>query len=106
MEEGLARPSNVIMLATSSASDHEAAFPVGLPEWFIKAYSDPGGVVYDPFLGSGTTLMAAHQENRIAVGMEISPRYVDVICRRYQEATGDLPIAESTGRPHDFTQET
>jgi site-specific DNA-methyltransferase (adenine-specific) len=36
--------------------------------------------------------------------MEIDPAYVDVICRRYQEHTGDVPVHESTGQPHDFIQ--
>ena len=55
--------------------------------------------------GSGSTLIAAHQHNRQARLIELDPRYCDVICRRYQELTGDKPIAEATGNPHDFTEE-
>jgi DNA modification methylase len=99
---GVARPSNVIEVASSSASGHAAAFPVGLPQWFAKAYSDPGDNVYDPFLGSGSTLIAAHLEDRIGFGMELSAGYCDVACRRFQRLTGQLPVLESTGEPHDF----
>lgn len=100
---GLARPSNVVTIAASSERGHSAAFPVALPQWFIRAYSDEGDAVLDPFMGSGSTLIAAHREQRIAYGLEISPAYTDVICRRYQEHTGEKPILEGTEEPHDFT---
>ncbi|MEU8040911.1 site-specific DNA-methyltransferase [Streptosporangium sp. NPDC049078] len=105
--EGLARPSNVMQIAASAdrGLGHSAMFPVPLPAWFIRAYSDEGDVVFDPFMGSGTTLVAAHTENRVAYGTEISPGYVDVICRRFQLLTGTQPINEATGQPVDFTQE-
>jgi tRNA G10 N-methylase Trm11 len=47
-----------------------------------------GDVVYDPFLGSGTTLVAAEQLNRTCVGLEIDPAYCDVIVERWQNLTG------------------
>jgi DNA modification methylase len=47
--------------------------------------------VFDPFMGSGSTLMAAHLENRTAYGCEISPAYCDVICQRYRDHTGTEP---------------
>lgn len=103
-EEGIARPSNVIEIpAGSGGNEHSAAFPVALPAWFIRAYSDPGDTVLDPFMGSGTTLIAAHQENRVAYGVEISPRYCDVICRRWQEHTGEKPRRESDSALVDFS---
>lgn len=49
----------------------KSAFPIGLPVWCIKVYSDPGDLVYDPFLGSGTTGLAALQLGRKFVGSEI-----------------------------------
>lgn len=61
--------------------------------------------VYDPFCGSGTSVIAAHREGRRCFALEIEPQYVDVICRRYQEYTGNLPILEATGETHDFTRE-
>ena len=63
----------------------------------------PGETVYDPFAGSGSTLIAAGQAKRTAFLMEIDPDYADTICRRYQEHTGTKPVLEATGEPHDFT---
>jgi DNA modification methylase len=102
--EGIARPSNVIHVAAQTARgvEHSAQFPVDLPRWFIRAYSDPGDAVFDPFMGSGTTTLAAHQEGRVSYGCEISPRYCDVIARRYQDLTGDMPVLERTGERFDF----
>jgi DNA modification methylase len=104
---GLAFPHNVVAASgVETGTGHVAAFPVALPSWFIRAYSDPGDIVFDPFMGSGTTLIAAHQENRIGYGCEISPAYVDVICRRYQEHTGTVPqrlLPDGILEPHDFT---
>ena len=81
---GLAFPSNVLSnMGGAKVVGHSAAFPVGLPAFFVKAYSDEGDTIFDPFLGSGTTLIAAAQERRVAYGMEISPGYCDVIRRRW-----------------------
>jgi len=81
--KGTARPSNVIEIASASTGNHSAAFPVGLPVFFIKAYSDPSDAIFDPFLGSGTTLIAAAKEGRVCYGVEISPGYCDIIRRRW-----------------------
>lgn len=99
---GIARPSNVLTIAASAASDHSAMFPTALPAWFLRSYTDPGDLVLDPFIGAGTTLLAAHAEQRVCAGVEISPRYVDVVCRRWQEHTGVPPVLEATGEEHDF----
>ena len=53
----------------------------------VQRISGAGDLIYDPFLGSGTTLIAAHRTGRRCYGMEISPRYADVILRR-AEAEG------------------
>jgi DNA modification methylase len=80
---GLARPSNVIEAKTESTQgSHSAPFPVALPTFFIRAFSDPGDLVFDPFGGSGTTLMAALRTGRRARCIEISPGYCDVVVRR------------------------
>lgn len=101
---GMAYPSNVLDIKSNAdAVGHSAAFPVALPAWFIRAYSDPGDTVLDPFMGSGTTLIAAHTEGRTAYGCEISPAYTDVICRRYQQHAGVKPVLQATGQAHDFT---
>jgi len=82
---GVALPGNVINVPTrgEEGETHAAAFPVGLPSFFVRAYTDPGDLVVDPFMGSGTTMIAAEQHGRHAAGFEISPRYCDVIRRRW-----------------------
>jgi len=68
--------------------EHKATFPVDLA---ARAMNDFGGMeakVYDPFLGSGTTLIAAEQLGRKCYGMEISPAYCDVIVKRWEALTG------------------
>lgn len=83
--EGLARPSNVVEVGsggTKVSGAHPAEFPVGLPEFFIKAFSDDGDAVYEPFAGSGTTILAAEAAGRVGYGIEISPKYVAVILER------------------------
>ena len=82
-------PSNVIHMATETANKgHSAVFPRRLPEWFIKLFTVPGDTVLDPFAGSGTTLFAAYEMRRQAIGIEIVPEYVQAIeakLKRYQQ---------------------
>ena len=68
-------------------TDHPAPFPLSLPTVHMEAMTIAGDIVYDPFLGSGTTLIAAHRLGRICYGCEIEPRYGDVILKR-AEAEG------------------
>lgn len=102
--DGLAYPNNRLPTFAGSheAVGHTAAFPVGLAAWFIRAYTDENDSIYDPFCGSGSTIIAAEQEKRIAYGMEISPRYTDLICARYQKHTNNQPVLEATSKPHNF----
>jgi DNA modification methylase len=97
---GLARPSNVIEAKTeSSQGNHSAPFPRAIPEFFVKAFSDAGDVIFDPFAGSGTTLVAAGLLDRAGFGVEISPAYCDVILRRLQETLKLTPVHAVTGKP-------
>ncbi len=97
--EGIARPSNVIEAKTeSSQGSHSAPFPRAIPEFFIKAFSDAGDVIFDPFMGSGTTMAAAAALGRVGYGTEISPAYCDVILRRIQHLTGEEPVLTRTGK--------
>jgi hypothetical protein len=54
----------------------------------ILNHTESGGLVYDPFLGSGTTLAAAELTGRICLGTELDPKFVDVIVMRWQNLTG------------------
>ena len=77
---GMVYPTNVIHMATETANrGHSAVFPRPLPAWFIKLFTLPGDTVLDPFAGSGTTLFAACEMRRKAIGIEIVPEYVKAI---------------------------
>ncbi len=81
----LAYPDNVLHLATECSNrGHSAAFPVELPSWFIKLFTQMGDVVLDPFLGSGTTAIAAKQLDRRCIGIEMNPTYFQVAQQRLE----------------------
>lgn len=82
---------------------HPAPFPLALPRAFMNHLADVGKVVFDPFVGSGTTLMACDETKRVGVGVELSPGYVDVACERFQRMTGEPVRLESSGEVHDFS---
>ena len=89
MREGIALPSNRLpTFAAPDSTAHSAAFPVGLPSFFVKAFSDAGDSIFDPFMGSGTTIIACENEERRGFGTEISPGYCDVIVERWENLTG------------------
>ena len=72
--------------------DHPAVFPVALPEHILLAYSDPGDVVFEPFGGSGTTILAAQKTGRITRAIELAPQYTDVAVKRFQQNHPDIPV--------------
>jgi site-specific DNA-methyltransferase (adenine-specific)/site-specific DNA-methyltransferase (cytosine-N4-specific) len=75
----LAYPSNVLHLATECGNkNHSATFPLELPSWFIKVFTKPGDVVLDPFMGAGTTAIAAHKLERNFVGIELMEEHVSM----------------------------
>ena len=83
-----------------SMNYHVAAFPDELVYLLVTVFSDPGDVVLDPFLGSGTTLIAAETTGRVCFGIELNPAYVDVAIERWQRFTGQ-PALFVTGEPFD-----
>lgn len=96
---GLARPSNVIEVrAEGGQGGHSAPFPRALVEFFVLAFSDAGDLVFDPFMGSGTTMAAAHLSGRIGYGCEISPGYCDVIIQRMAGLGTGVATLEATGQ--------
>ncbi|WP_445938357.1 site-specific DNA-methyltransferase [Pseudomonas sp.] len=80
---------------------HPTMKPVELVERAIRNSSRPGNMVLDPFGGSGTTLIAAEKSGRLARLIELDPKYVDVIVRRWQEWTGKQATRESDGVAFD-----
>jgi len=71
---------------------HPAMFPVALPAEYIQAMTDKDDIVIEPFCGSGTTLIACEQTGRICYGMELEPKYVDVIISRWEQMTGQKAV--------------
>lgn len=75
-----AYPTNVLHLATEcNNKNHSAAFPEGLPEWFIKLFTKQGDTVLDPFMGSGTTNFVAKRMKRNSIGIELLPEYYEMV---------------------------
>jgi DNA modification methylase len=68
-----------------SKDQHPTEKPIALAEWFILLHSQTGELVLDPFLGSGSTLMAAEQQGRVCVGIDVEPKYVAVTLERCQK---------------------
>jgi site-specific DNA-methyltransferase (adenine-specific) len=71
---------------------HPGTFPVALPQWCIRLHGQPAPVVLDPFMGTGTTLVAAHREGGHGIGIDIDPSYVAI-------ASGRLEAEDSTAPP-------
>lgn|SRR5579863_4366064 len=95
----MAYPSNVLHMATECGNKkHSAAFPVALPAWFIRLFTRPGDVVLDPFLGSGSTVVAARQLKRHYIGIDISPEFCEIARSRLH---GEKPTHahNGNGRP-------
>jgi site-specific DNA-methyltransferase (adenine-specific) len=72
-----AYPTNVLHMPTECYNRyHAATFPVELPAWFIKLFTEPGDIVLDPFMGSGTTAIACIRNDRRYIGIELVEEYV------------------------------
>ena len=83
-------------------SEHPTMKPINLITRILSNSANRDSVVLDPFAGSGSTLVAAHTLGMTAALVELDPIYADVICKRWQDLTGILPINELTGKPYDF----
>ena len=70
---------------------HAATFPIDLPEWALQ-FTTPGNIILDQFLGTGTTMVAAHQLKRKCYGMELDPKYCQVIIDRMRKLDPTLVI--------------
>jgi len=92
-------PDSVIRVSRNATVDmarrnHPATYPIQLPVFVLATWQSD---IFDPFLGSGTTLIAAEQLGRRCYGMEIEPRYVDVIVKRWEDFTGKKAVLENAG---------
>jgi DNA modification methylase len=77
--------------------DHAVAFPVEIPLRCIKATSKVDDEIFDPFVGSGTTIIAGEMTARAVHAIELLPAYVDVCVKRWQAFTGKLAQLEGGG---------
>jgi DNA modification methylase len=76
---------------------HPTVKPIALVADALRDVSRRGELVIDPFLGSGSTLIAAEQTGRVCIGVEIDPAYVEVAIRRWQKQTGRDAVCAATG---------
>jgi len=81
--------------------DHPMQKPVELMRRPILNHTKRGELVYEPFLGSGTTLAAAEMTKRVCCGMELDPQYVDVAVERWQALSGEKAYLDGDGRSFD-----
>jgi DNA modification methylase len=72
--------------------NHKACFPVELPEKGISLVNSNTGIIFEPFCGSGTTMIAAEKTGRKCFGIELDPKYCDVIVKRWEEFTGKKAV--------------
>lgn len=87
----MALPSNVLFLPTETTNvAHSAPFPIELPTFFIKAFSNEGDMVLDPFAGSGTTLRACRLLNRNCMGIDLNSEYESIANERSMANTPHL----------------
>ena len=87
--------------ARKGLQDHPTVKPIAMLGDALIDLTNRGEIVLDPFLGSGSTLIAAEKTGRICCGIELDPLYVDVIIRRYEAQTGTTAILADTGETFD-----
>lgn len=94
-------PTNLQRTQDEDLGSHPTQKPVALVADAIRDCSKRGGIILDPFGGSGTTLIAAERTGRKARLIELDPLYCDVIVRRWQKATGKQAVDATTGESFD-----
>jgi site-specific DNA-methyltransferase (adenine-specific) len=93
---GVAQVSVLAVDRPKRNADHPTSKPVELVRRCIRNSTRLADVVYDPFLGSGTTLIACETEGRRCFGLEIEPKYVDVIVARWEKISGGEAILDGS----------
>jgi len=85
----------------AKAAVHPAAFPVELPARVMRHLSARGEIVFEPFCGAGSTIIAGESLGRSVLAIELEPRFVDVAVRRWEKATGKHATLEGNGKTFD-----
>jgi DNA modification methylase len=86
----------------SGPQDHPTVKPTATLEDTLLDLSNRSDIVVDPFLGSGSTLIAADETGRVCRGIELDPLYIDVIIRRYETAKGNPAVLIGTGEAFEL----
>ena len=92
MQAGRGEMSNVIRIGKNRENEHRAAFPVQLPQCLISQFTSSGSLILDPFMGSGTTAIAAIREKRNFIGFELNKEYYDKACKRIKLEQAQLTL--------------
>ena len=93
------------MTTVRANKEHPAMYPVELPWRCIKLHSDRGEIVLEPFSGSGTTIIACEQLERVCYAMEKSPEYCDLAVKRWEQFTGQKAERIQTSNENEMDEE-
>ena len=89
-------PDSVLRITRHKArgieTEHPAVFPVALPEFLMRAYADEGDIVFEPFAGAGTSIIAGQRTGRRVRAIELAPAYVDLAIARWRMLHPELPV--------------
>ena len=91
-------------MARNMDTSHPAMFPVALCEYIYKSYAKAGDWMFEPFSGSGTSIIACDGMGMNCAAMELAPEYVDIAIIRWQNFTGQTATLEATGQPFPHCQ--
>jgi len=99
-------PDSVLRITRHKArgieTEHPAVFPVALPDFLMRAYADEGDIVFEPFGGAGTSIIAGQRTGRRVRAIELAPAYVDLAIARWRMLHPDLPVTlTDDGRSYD-----
>ena len=92
LQAGRGEMSNVIRIGKNRENEHRAAFPVQLPQCLISQFTSTGSLILDPFMGSGTTAIAAIREKRNFIGFELDKEYYEKACKRIKLEQAQLML--------------
>jgi DNA modification methylase len=103
-------PDSVLRITRHKArgieTEHPAVFPVALPDFLMRTYADEGDVVFEPFAGAGTSIIAGQRTGRRVRAIELAPAYVDLAIARWRMLHPDLPVTlADDGRSYDAVAE-
>jgi DNA modification methylase len=94
-------PDAIVHTEAAEKNGHPCAKPVKFWGWLIERTSKPGWLIYEPFSGSGTTIVAAEHTGRCCRAIEISPAYCDIAVKRWSEFTDRAAVLADDGRTFD-----